>query len=68
MEKKIFRVEAHDTTDVEYPCASPMLFLAEDVHQLRADIERDNEGLIEIDDISEISLEEVIRLFNLYVA
>lgn len=66
--KKIFRVEAHDTTDTDYPCSSPMLFIAEDVHQLRKDIERDNEGLIEIDDISEVSIEEVVRLFNLYIA
>jgi hypothetical protein len=66
--KKIFRVEAHDTTDTEYPCSSPMLFFAEDVHQLRKDIERDNEGLIEIDDITEVSIEEVVRLFNLYVS
>lgn len=44
--KKIFRVEAHDTTDTDYPCSSPMLFIAEDVHQLRKDIERDNAGLM----------------------
>ena len=67
MEKKIFRVEAHDTTEVEYKCTSPMYFVAEDAQQLRTQVESDHEGLIEIDEITEVTVEEVVRLLNLYI-
>ena len=65
--KKIFRVEAHDTEDVFYKCQSPMYFVAESAEALRAQVERDNEGLIEIDEITEVTVEEVVRLLNFYI-
>jgi hypothetical protein len=66
--QKIFKVEAHDTTDTDYPCTSPMFFIAENAQELRAQVESDNEGLIEIDEITEVPVEEVVRLLNLYIA
>lgn len=65
--KKIFRVESHDAFEVEYPCTSPMYFVAESEEQLRADLERDNEGLVVIDWITEVTVEEVVNQLNLYI-
>lgn len=67
MNKKIFKVEAHDTEDVFYKCLSPMYYVAENAEELRAQVESDNEGLIEIDEITEVTVEEVVRLLNLYM-
>lgn len=66
--EKIFRVYAHDTTDTDYPCTSPMYFVAESEEQLRANFERDNEGLVEIDYIERVTVEEVVNQLNLYIA
>ena len=65
--KKIFKVECHDAVEVEYACISPMYYVAESEEQLRADIERDNEGLGVIDWITEVTVEHVVNQLNLYI-
>lgn len=65
--QKIFRVECHDTTETDYPCTSPMHYIAESAEALREQFEHDHEGLVEIDEIVEVSVEEVVRLLNLYI-
>lgn len=65
--KKIFRVESHDTFETDYPCTSPMYFVAESEEQLRKDFERDNEGLVVIDWITEVTVEEVVNQLNLHI-
>jgi hypothetical protein len=41
--------------------------IAESEEQLRADLERDNEGLVVIDEIVEVTVEEVVNQLNLYI-
>jgi hypothetical protein len=65
--KKVFRVHAHDTTDTDYPCAPIMYYIAESEEQLRAEFEENNEGLVEIDWITEVGVEEVVNQLNLYI-
>jgi hypothetical protein len=66
MEKKIFRVYAHDTTETDYPC-SDLFYLAESKEQLRKDLDEMHEGTVVIDDIVEYSLDATIDLLNLYI-
>ena len=66
--KKIYRVYAHDTTNTDYPCMPMMYVLAESEEQLRAEWELNNEGLVEIDEIVEVTIEEVVNQLNLYIA
>lgn len=62
--KKIYRVYVHDAEKVDYPCQPVMYHLAENQEELREAIERDNEGLVVIDWIVEVTLEEVISQAN----
>ena len=62
--KKIYRVYAHDAVEVDYPCHPVMYHLAENEEELRENLERDNEGLVVIDWIVEVTLEEVISQVN----
>lgn len=66
--KKIYRVEAHDTTETDYPCTSPMYYVTEQSKEdFIAQVESDNEGLIEIDEVTEVTVDEVVRLLNFYI-
>ena len=65
---KIYRVYAHDAEETDYPCQPVMYHLAESEEELRATLERDNEGLIVIDWIIEVTIEEVVSQANFAVA
>lgn len=65
--KKIFRVYAHDTTETDYPCMPIMYHIAESEEELRKNFEQSNEGLVEIDGIVEVTVEEVVNQLNLYI-
>ena len=66
--KKIFKVEAHDAYEVDYPCTSPADYVTEQSKEdFMAQLEKDHDGSIVIDDVTEITVDEVVRLLNLYI-
>jgi hypothetical protein len=66
--KHIYRVEAHDTTEVQYVCTSPMYYVSElSIEGFRHVLDIAHEGTVAIDSVKEVTVEEVVNLLNLYI-
>ena len=63
--KKIYRVSAHNPeNNMQYVT---QFYLADNIAQLAIDLYKDHMGTIDIDEIEEVTLQQVINITNLHM-
>lgn len=65
--KKIFKVTACVAEVEGYPEYTTTYFQADSKEQLVEDLERDHDSILYIDELEEVSIQQVLNLLNLYI-
>lgn len=65
--KKIYRVYGHDVEATDYPCRDLFYVTEQSKEDFIAQLEKDHDGAVVIDEVEEYTIDAVVQLLNMYI-